>query len=289
MGRFKTTWKHLRRSPYQAMAAIFIMFFTFFMASIFVMLAYGFDRTLNYFESKPQATVFLKDDAKEKDILSLRDKLNETGKISTIKYISKEEALKIYKDQFKSDPLLLEMVSSSILPASLEISTKDIKDLNSVSEVVSKEPLVEEVVLPKDIINDLIVWTTSVRTIGIALVSFLVFESILVIMIVIGMKIAVRRQEIEILRLVGATSWYIRWPFIFEGIIYGLVGAVLAWGASYLLLIYATPFLSTFLAGIPLLPVSYILMLYLLGALCAGGVLVGSIGSMVSVWRYLKN
>lgn len=265
------------------------MFFTFFMASIFVMLAYGFDRTLNYFESKPQATVFLKDDAKEKDILSLRDKLNETGKISTIKYISKEEALKIYKDQFKSDPLLLEMVSSSILPASLEISTKDIKDLNSVSEVVSKEPLVEEVVLPKDIINDLIVWTTSVRTIGIALVSFLVFESILVIMIVIGMKIAVRRQEIEILRLVGATSWYIRWPFIFEGIIYGLVGAVLAWGASYLLLIYATPFLSTFLAGIPLLPVSYILMLYLLGALCAGGVLVGSIGSMVSVWRYLKN
>lgn len=289
MRRLKTTWKHLRRSPYQALAAIFIMFFTFLIASIFIMLAFGSDTILKYFESKPQTTIFLKDEAKNQDVANLKEKLNKTGKIASLKYISKEDALNIYKQQFKSDPLLLEMVSSSILPASFEISTKEITDLAKISDVMSKEPLVEEVVLQKDIIKTLVVWTSSIRTLGLVLVGFLVIESILVILVVIGMKIAVRREEIEILRLVGATSWYIRWPFILEGMLYGFLGAVFAWGVSYLLLIYYTPFLSTFLTGIPLLPVSNILMLYLLGVLALGGILIGSIGSLIAVWRYLKN
>ena len=181
------------------------------------------------------------------------------------------------------------MVSSSILPASLEISSKNIGDLAILADIVKKEQVVEEVVYQKDIVNTLVSWTTTTRKIGAVLVAFLIAISVLIILMVIGMKIALKREEIEILRLVGASKWYIRGPFILEGMIYGLIGAVLAWGVSYLLILYFTPYLSSFLNGIVLFPISPVLMLYLLGIVTGGGVFVGVIGSSWAVWRYLKN
>lgn len=289
MGQLATTWQHLRRSPYQAMAAIMIMFFTCLVASSFVVLGFGFDRVLTYFESKPQTTAFLKDEAKEDDINSIKEKLINTGFVANIKFISKEDALNIYREQNKNDPLLLEMVSSSILPASLEISAKNLTELGALAEIVKKEPLVEDVVYQKDIISTLMNWTSSVRKVGAILTGFLVLVSVVIILMVIGMKIAIRKEEIEILRLVGASKWYIRGPFIAEGAFYGVTGAVLAWGTTYLLLLYFSPFLSTFLTGIISFPVPAVLMLYLLGILSAGGIMVGIFGSSIAVMRYLKN
>lgn len=289
MSQIKTTWQHLRRSPYQAMAAVLIMFFTCLAASLFLTIGFASEKILSYFESKPQTTAFFKDEAKTTDVDTIKTKLEDTGKVAEIKYVSKEQALNIYREQNKNDPLLLEMVSSSILPASLEISAKNIKDLESLADILKKQPMVEEVVFQKDIINTLVNWTSSIRNIGIIIVGFLVLVSILVILMIIGMKIAIRKEEIEILRLVGATRWYIRWPFILEGAIYGFIGAILAWGFSYILILYSTPYLSSFLSGIPLLPVSPQLMFMLLGVIAGGGMLVGIFGSGLAVWRYLKN
>ena len=102
------------------------------------------------------------------------------------------------------------------------------------------------------------------------------------------MKVALRKEEVEILRLIGAGSWYIRAPFIFEGIFYGITGAILGWGTAFLLLLYTTPFLVNFLAGIPILPVSIVFMLIILGAELIAGILIGSFGSFLAVRRYLK-
>ncbi|MCX6726027.1 MAG: FtsX-like permease family protein [Candidatus Shapirobacteria bacterium] len=112
--------------------------------------------------------------------------------------------------------------------------------------------------------------------------------SLLVILVVIGMKITLRRDEIEILQLLGASSWYIRFPFIFEGIFYGAVGAFIAWGISYLLLLYSTSFVVNFFQGIALLPVSYLFMLTVLGIEILSGIIIGSLGSLLAVKRYLK-
>lgn len=289
MSQLRTTWKHIRRSPYQALAAILMMFFTCMVASSFLVLGFGFEKILTYFESKPQTTAFLKDEVKDTDIEAIKNKLINTGKVASIRYVSKEEALNIYREQNKNDPLLLEMVSSSILPASLEISAVSLPDLGALAEIVKKEPLVDEVVYQKDIINTLMNWTTSVRKVGIILVGFLVLVSVIIIVMVIGMKIAIRREEIEILRLVGASKWYIRGPFIFEGALYGLIGAIISWGVTYVSILYFSPFLSSFLNGIISFPVAPYLMFYLLGILIAGGILVGIIGSGLAVWRYLKN
>jgi cell division transport system permease protein len=102
------------------------------------------------------------------------------------------------------------------------------------------------------------------------------------------MKIALRRDEVTTLRLIGASAWYVRMPFIFEGVAYGLLGAFLAWGVTYLLLLYSTPFLVDFLAGISILPISAVFMLMMLGAGVLMGVLIGAIGSLIAVKRYLR-
>ncbi|MCX6726028.1 MAG: permease-like cell division protein FtsX [Candidatus Shapirobacteria bacterium] len=123
---WRTTWTHMRRSPYQSLAAVLIMFLTFFISTVFVLTAGGFQIVLHYFETRPQVTAFLKDETTSSQIDFLQAELAQTGKVKETKYISKEEALVIYKEQNKNDPLLLEMVTASILPASIEVSTNDL-------------------------------------------------------------------------------------------------------------------------------------------------------------------
>src|ERR1700730_17496818 len=118
----KTTLQHIRRSPYQSLAAVFIMMLTFLSITVFSFIVFGSSAVINFFESKPQVTAFFKDTATQQNIDGLRNQLNTTGMIASTKYISKEQALQIYKAQNKNDPLLLDLVTADILPASLEIS-----------------------------------------------------------------------------------------------------------------------------------------------------------------------
>ena len=90
------------------------------------------------------------------------------------------------------------------------------------------------------------------------------------------------------MKLIGATNWYIRWPFIFEGIFYGVVGAVAGWVVSTAALLAATPFLLDFLRGIPILPASWIFLLALLGGELLFAVVLGAFSSYLAVLRYLK-
>lgn len=282
------TWTHIRRSPYQAIAAVGIMMLTFFIASIFILIAAGSQSILRYFETRPQATAFFEDEVEMTQVENLKAKLSATGKVKNMKYVSKEEALAIYREQNKDDPLLLEMVTANILPASLEVSTIDIAYLGEIAEILRQEPGVEEVIFQEEVVEALKTWTSNIRRIGVALVGFLGIVSFLIVLVIIGMKVAIRREEIEILQLIGASPWYIRAPFILEGIFYGVVGAILAWGISYLLLLYATPLLVNFLAGLPILPVPVVFMFALLGAEVLLGFLIGVLGSFIAVRRYLR-
>jgi len=285
---FKTTWTRIRRSPYQALAAVAVMTLTFFIASVFILTAAGSQAILRYFETRPQVTAFFKDEVTMTQVDTLKAKLIETEKVKEMKYISKEEALAIYREQNKDNPLLLEMVTANILPASLEVSTVDIAYLGEVAEILRQQPGVEEVIFQEDVVQALHKWTTTLRKIGVGLIGSLGLVSFLIILIIIGMKVAMRRTEIEILQLIGASSWYIWVPFVFEGIFYGAVGAILAWLISYLLLLYSTPFLVSFLAGIPVLPVPVLFMLAVLGIEILAGALIGTLGSLLAVKRYLR-
>lgn len=288
MKHLRTAWQHIRRSPYQALAAVAVMTLTFFVAAIFIFIASGSEAILHWFETRPQVTGFFKDEVTMTQVDSLKDKLNQTGKIREIKYVSKEEALAIYREQNKDDPLLLEMVTANILPASLEVATTDLSALGEVAQIMKGASEIDEVIFNEDIVSSLSDWTAAIRKIGLALIIALSLFSLTIILIIIGMKIALRRKAIEILRLIGASPGYIRMPFLLEGMFYGVVGAFVAWLIAVVLLLYSTPFLVSFLAGIPLLPVPPVFLALVLLALLTGGLVIGFLGSLIALRRYLR-
>jgi cell division transport system permease protein len=284
----QTAWKNIRRSPYQSFSAILIMALTFLAISFFIFLSVGSSQIIKYFESKPQVTAFFKDDAKQSEINSLQNKLSDTGKVSSIKFVSKQDALKIYREQNKNDPLLLDLVTADVLPASFEISTVKLDDLKLISDMLKKSSIVSNVIYQQDVVSTLNAWTSAIRKLGISLIIMLSLVSIFIMATVIGIKISQKKEDIEIMRLIGATSWYIRWPFILEGVFYGVIGAIIGWLIASATLLYFTPFLESFLKGIPVLPVSYqsLVILLILEILFAG--FLGVVSSFFAVYRYLK-
>jgi cell division transport system permease protein len=288
MKTFKATWRNIRRSPYQAFAAVFVMALTFLFISFFTFLLFGSSKAINFFESRPQVTAFFKNETKQSDIDNLEKELNATGKVASIKFVSKQDALKIYKEQNKNDPLLLELVTADILPASLEISTVRIESLSDINNMLKDSPLVSEVVFQKNVVSTLTSWTNALRTIGLSLIIVLSLVSVFIMVVIIGVKISRKKEDIEIMRLIGAGGWYIRWPFIFEGIFYGAIGAILGWSISVGVLWYATPFLSTFLTGMSIFPISIIFLLELLGIEILVAAILGTLSSFLAVLRYLK-
>lgn len=280
--------RNIQRTPFQAIAASMVMFLTFFALLVFILLAAGSQKTLLYFESRPQAIAFFKDGTTPQDINALENALKNDPRVAGTRYISKEDALKKYQQDNKDEPNLLELVSASILPASLEISTKLPSDLTPISEILTKEPAVEQVFIPKDVIERLTSITKIIRIVGGTTVGFLMVFASLVILMIIGFKIRLKRGEIEIMRLVGASPSFIRNPFILEGMFYGVVGAFSAWVTVYILLWYFTPYLKEYFKDVKLLPVDPMFMLGLLGIIFVAACLVGALGSYGAVRRYLK-
>ncbi|HSX08945.1 MAG TPA: permease-like cell division protein FtsX [Candidatus Saccharimonadales bacterium] len=284
----RTAIKHIRRSPYQSLAAIFIMVLTFLSISVFAFIVFGSSSVINFFESKPQVTAFFKDGATTQNIQDLRNQLDQSGMVASSKYISKEQALEIYKQQNKNDPLLLDLVTADILPASLEISTVKIEDLGPVSDTLSKSPYVSEVIYQRDIVSTLTRWTNAARIIGIILIVVLTVVSIFIMMTVIGFKVSQKRDEIEIMKLLSATNMYIRLPFMVEGIIYGVVGTFIGWVIASGGLLYFSPYLESFLKGIPIFPISPLFFVAILVGELTLAVLLGVLASSLAVLRYLK-
>ncbi|OGH06416.1 MAG: hypothetical protein A2W22_06445 [Candidatus Levybacteria bacterium RBG_16_35_11] len=288
MKHAKTTWKNIRRSPYQAIAAILITTLTFLAVSYFTFILVGSSKVVSYFESKPQVTAFFKDEAKSEDIDTLKNQFDKSANVASTKFVSKEEALKIYKEQNKNDPLLLDLVSAEILPASLEVSAKEVEDLQSIADTLKSSTIVSEVVFQKDVVSTLISWTGAIRKIGIGLIAIMGLVSVFIIVTITGIKISQKKEDIEIMRLIGATNWHIRWPFILEGIFYGIVGAFIGWGLASASLLYASPYLASFLQGIPIFPIPLGFYIILLTGELLLSIILGAFSSFIAVFRYLK-
>lgn len=281
--------RNIRRTPYQALAACMVMFLSFLALSIFVILAIGSQEILKFYESKPQAIAFFKDGTTTSDVQAIEGSLDQTGVVTNFKYVSKNDALQIYRDRNKNNPLLLDLVTADILPASLEISTQTPEDLQTVADIVKKEPVVEEVVFPEDVVTSLTQATHLIRTVGGAAVGFLIIFSTLITVMVIGFKIRIKREEIQIMKLLGASTWFIRMPYLIEGIIYAVVGAFLGWLVSISLLLYFSGTLKNSLGEVAgsLFPISPIFIAGLFGAEFLIAIIVGGFGSFAALRRYL--
>lgn len=285
----KTVAKYIRRSPYQAILAANIMTLTFFVISGFAVISLISIKVINFFGTKPQVTVFFKDNVKQEDIFVIKQKIEQTGQTASVKYVSQEEALSIYKKLNQGDdPLLNDLVTPNALPQSLEIQATQAQYLTDLANMVKGDPRVDKIMFQKEIIDRFISFTNAIKDIGLVIIAVLITESVFVILTIISIKITIRREEIETMKLIGATNWFIRSPFIMEGMFYGLVGSVIGWASSYAILLYFQPTLRSYFQGLPIFPMEPSVMLALLGIEVIIAVVLGAFSSFLAVLRYLK-
>ncbi len=282
------TLKNVRRSGWSTITSILVMTLTFFVTSVFIIVLYLSTVVLGYLESKAQITAFFKDSATEEKIFEAKGALEKTNLTSDVAYVSKEGALKIYMGQHKNEPLLLESISSNIFPASLDIRAKNIKDLPTLAGMLEKTEGVEEVVYYKDVIGTFQRWSYTAKVSGMVLVGILSLISVLIVLVTVGSLIHSKKEEIVVMRLVGASNWYIQGPFLAQGVFYGAVSSIF----SSILIFSALPFLYPYIVGvfggIPLPTLSLLNILILFSIECLFGILLGVFGSALAVRKYLK-
>ncbi len=240
----------IRRTPYQSLASFLILFFTLFLALFFFSLIAFFHGMLGYVETKPQVTIYFQTESKESDITSVKQSIESTGKVTSLKYISKQDALKIYKELNKDNPLLLEMVSADILPPSIEVFAARPEYLQEIATYAQEQPVVDEVVFQRDIVDKIVSLTNTLRQLSLAILIVLILVSFMVLMTTSAFKIALKKEEIQLMRLIGATKYYVRAPFLNEGIFFGFVAGTAAFVVFYGAFFYSKTFLDTYLLGI---------------------------------------
>lgn len=268
----RTALDSIRRSPFQALAATFVLTLTFFVATLVAVLVYSSSKLITYFETRPQVIAFLKDGSTQNDIAALQHKLESDPRVKGVKYVSKEEALSIYKNATSDNPLLGELVSPSIFPASLEFSVKDLSFAQDIIDQVKKESIVDSVGFTaalggeaslKDVVSRLRTITTYIRLGGGVFVGMLGLTSFVVLLIIISMRMTGRREEVEILDLIGATPGFIRSPIIIEALIYAFSGVFLGWLFTFIAILYLAPSAVTYFGEIPVLPKDTVSLLIL--------------------------
>ncbi len=298
----RTALDAIKRSPFQAVSAIFVLSLTFFVATTVSILVFSSNELLSYFETRPQIISFLKSEADANALQAFQNKLASDNRIKDIKYVSKEEALDIYKKATEDNPLLAELVNPSIFPASLEFSVNDINLAEVVIDEVKQEAVVDQVGFTANIggekslggvVERLKNISKYVRIGGVVFVGALAITSFLVLLVIISMRLTARKGEIEILSLIGATPAFVRSPIVIEGIIYAVVGVIVGWMLSLIMWLYVSPSLLTYFNGIPVIPKDpgtfFILFLSILGAELLIGFTIALTGSLIAVKRSLKN
>jgi len=294
----KMALNSLKRFPFQALAAIFLLTVTFLVVTILSVVSYSSSKVIKYFETRPQVIAFLKDSATAETISALQHKLQNDIRIKEVKYVSKEEALSIYKDATSDNPLLGELVNPSIFPASLEFSLSDLSYAQDVIEEAKSEGIVDSVGFTAslggekslgDVVERLRKITLYLKLGGGFFTLLLVGTSFLILVVTLGMRIASRKGEIEILNLIGAKKSFIRKPIIIESIIYVLIGVILGWLMTLIAILYLAPSAVNYFGEIPVLPRDPLLFFSLFGIILLGeigaGILLATVGSNLALSR----
>ncbi len=269
-----------------------VLTLSFFILGLFISVVVGSQTALRKLESQAQITVYFKDDFPAEKILQLQSTITQDARVDSVEYISKEAAYKLFKEINKDEPILLDSVSASILPASLEIRTKDLSDLSVLASEYAKVDGVEDVKHFDDVVSRFRFWSGVVYVIGFALVGVFFVISYAVVLATLRATINSKGVEYEIMKLVGATDAYVKQPILYQGTTLGILSGLTA-GLLLTLITAALYFAGilkeglsfAFLYGVSIHPILYSLILTLI--LVLSGVMLGILGSKIAIKRYL--
>jgi cell division transport system permease protein len=293
MFNFKKAYQNIKKEKVLTFSNLLIMTMTFLVLGIFLSIVFLSQSTLTYLEQQTQVTAFFKDDFTEENILELKASLERDERIANVEYISKEEALRIFTEINKDEPLLTESISANILPASLKIQTVKIEDLRTIADELSSQEGVEGVKFFEDVVSQFQSIASVLYIAGFVLTGVFLFISYSAIVITLRIYINNKGTELEILKLVGASNEYVQAPIISQGMFFSLISAILA---TIILLTgaFIADFLGVFSSGL-LVPfttgikIDLIVFYIILGIiLLFSGALLGFLGSKTTVKQYLK-
>ena len=286
------------RNLWLSTAATVVMTVTLSLILISFVSSLAMAQTINNYKAKIDVSIFLAGDLAPDQIESFRVALLGDPNVSSITYKSKADALADYRRQNAGNVKLLNAVSDSDnpLPPSFQIKAKNPDKTDSIIAVTNRSdfhPMLDSTANihsgdRKAVIDKIVSFSNFFQTAGIVISIIFVIISTLIIFNTIRMAIFTRRDEIEIMKLVGATKWFIRGPFLFEASLYGIVGALFATGFSYFLIIWGGPLISGYIDFATVLSTFKHYPILILGGEVIIGVVIGIFSSLLAMGRYLR-
>ena len=284
----KETYKSIRRNGFMSFASISTVAVSLLVLGMFLMIFLNTNNLAQYLENQVQISVYMQDSATDKELASVKDKLTKMPGVVKVTQVNKQQALERFKKRLgDQEQLLNSLGKENPFPNSFEVQVDNPDRIKVLTPQIGQLPKVETAKFGQEVVEHLFQLTKILRLGGIVLVVFLAMATLFIISNTIRLTVFARRKEVIIMKYVGATDWFIRWPFLLEGMTLGFFGAVVAFVlinsiyASLLDRIHAT------LAFLPLLPTSP-LLLYVDLFLLAAGTGIGALGSYISLRKFLQ-
>ncbi|KMO86788.1 cell division protein FtsX [Megasphaera cerevisiae DSM 20462] len=276
------------RNSFMSIASIATVALSLFILGIFMTMVANLDYFVDNLESQVQISVYLKDDLTTDQVMSVGKRLKELPDVKEIQFTNKDQAMDALKERMKDQPgILAALGGKNPLPSSYEITFTNPEAVKKTAAIVANYPEVESSHYGQAIVEQLFKITTIIRWGGIALIIFLTLATLFIISNTIRLTVFARRKEIGIMKYVGATNWFIRWPFLLEGLLLGFIGGLIADFALFQFYEFVTVAIHESLAFLPLVSI-YPFMYQTGGILLVISMIIGAIGSTISLKRYMK-
>lgn len=283
---------NLVRAGWGGLASIVSIAVAFVIIGIFILLIQHFNALVTEWKEQLQVSVFLDDRITPLQLEMLKRRIENEAAVKTSTFTTKEEALVNFRRELKGQVSLLEGLGDNPLPASFQFKIHDgyqsPEALKGLSAFLSRLEGVEDVQYGQEWVERIARVARLIRTLGVIIGSVLTLGSAMIVSNTIRLAVYARAQEIEIMRLVGATKAYIRAPFLVEGMLQGSLGAGLALGVLFAAYRFVAP---TFTVASPLFSTAVgqgFLESSMMAGLVGGGAVIGALGSSLAVGRFLK-
>ena len=284
----KETYKSIRRNGFMSFASISTVAVSLLVLGMFLLVFMNTNNLAQYLESQVQVSVYMQDSANASELEQVQAKLKKMPGVVKVTAINKEQALARFKERLgDQEQLLNSLGKDNPFPNSFEVQVDSAERIKALTPQISQLPKVETAKFGQEVVEHLFQLSRIIRFGGIVLVFFLAMATLFIISNTIRLTVFARRKEVIIMKYVGATDWFIRWPFILEGMTLGFFGAVLA--SLCLNSIYSALLerIHATLAFLPLLPASPLLG-YVTLFLMAAGTGIGALGSYISLRKFLQ-
>lgn len=280
--------RSLKRNGWLNFAAAGTTAVSLLMLGIAILLVINTNFIASSVESNVQIMAYLNASVAGDGIATLRAQILAIPEVKDVQFVSKDQALATLEQQFgQNGELQQSLAGANPLPDALKVSATNPQDVAGVANLLGSMPGVDKVRYGQDVVEKLFEVTYWMRLIGLIIVLLLGLCATFLIATTTRLTLFARRREIGIMKLVGATDWYVRWPFLLEGIILGAAGALVA--IIVLFFSYST-LVSKIMNALPFLPLmnNNIVLLQLFAGLLAAGIGLGILGSLISVHRHLQ-